>query len=637
MIRLLLIFLFVSATVSAQTKLIDSLRQVIKQPSSTKQKLENILLLAGQSIDSDTLYPYVLLADSLSASSNNKIDKSNTACVRAYYYVRKNYIDSALIIIDKLIDENKNVKQRNNFYLALLFLRSKILDRGNRYTEALTELYRVVQTAELQNDTLTTIQAKTGIGWVQMEMEQYNEALIWLNKALYTSANKKFYTNYGALYSNLASTYNALGKRDSAQHYINIAINDARNNDNLLFLATALSMQAKIFIDNKQHRLAEAPLHEVVQIRKQLNDPFYTVFDISNLASYYSTTGQWEKGIALCKEGISLAKENGLSSQLLMVYHSLAENYKAAADMVQYGQTLESIISLKDSFNNINSSKLLADMQAGSEAQKKQKEILEQKLNLTQKNYWLWGSAIVGILLISIALLAFKDYRRREKLKMEIILLEEKRNAADAVKKAEEKERVRIAADLHDNLGVYAASLSSNLSYIQPAENGDTGINAFREIKNNSNAIISELNDTIWVLKKETLSLTAISDRIKVFINRIKRSYPGINAEVKENIETDFKLPASQAFHLYRLVQEAVNNALKHSQGKNIAVKINATDNWSVIIEDDGIGMQTRHSATEGGNGLYNMRSRSEEAGWNISWLLTEGGGTSVNILPTTN
>jgi hypothetical protein len=117
-----------------------------------------------------------------------------------------------------------------------------------------------------------------------------------------------------------------LGKSDSAQAYIDIAIKDARENDNFLFLATALSMQAKIFIDSRQFQRAEAPLHEIVEIRKKLDDPFYTVYDMSNLASYYANNKQTAKGIELCKEGISLAKKSGLSSQLLMIYHALAEN-----------------------------------------------------------------------------------------------------------------------------------------------------------------------------------------------------------------------------------------------------------------------------------------------------------------------
>ncbi len=637
--KIWLLFLLITAGLKAlsQTRTIDSLRYLIKTESSAKQKLNLIYELAGQPINSDTLLPYVFIADSIASASKEKFNVSTAAYIRSYYYLRKNFVDSALVGIDKLIDEYKNDKQRPDFYLELLFFQAKIFDRGNRYTQALTQLYKVVQESENQKDTLTLIHAKTGIGWVQMEMEQYQEALNWFYKALNTSSNRNFYKNYGALYSNLASTYNSLHQPDSAQYYINLGIKDARENNNLYFLATSLSIQAKIFIDNNKTHLAEAPLNEAIQIRKELNDPFYTVYDMSSLASYYASNKQPVKGIELCKEGIVLAKEWGLSSQLLMIYHALAENYKATGDMIEYSKTLEDIIHLKDSFNNINSSRLLAEMQARNDEQKNQKEILQQKLNLTRKNYWLFGSVTLGLLLFSFGILFFKSYRKRQALKMEMALQKEKLNAVNAVKKAEENERIRIAADLHDNLGVYAASLSSNLNYIQQPEANSISEKALIELKSNSGAIVSELNDTIWVLKKEALAFTAISDRIKAFVNRIKKSYPEVSMEVKEDIMQDFTIPSFQAYHLYRVMQEAVNNSLKHSKGKNILVSIINDNAWQIMIEDDGDGFVFPINSVYIGNGIDNMRNRCREAGWYIQWIKKQEGGTIVKISPTTN
>lgn len=216
-------------------------------------------------------------------------------------------------------------------------------------------------------------------------------------------------------------------------------------------------------------------------------------------------------------------------------------------------------------------------------------------------------------------------------------LEEEKRLSEKAVIDAEEYERKRIAADLHDNLGAYAASLASNLGYIHLPDADENTRNAFRELGNNSNAIISQLNDTIWVLKKDTLSLTAISDRLKNFINRIQKSYPAVNVEVKEEITADHLLPSSQAFHLYRILQEAVNNALKHSKGRNIIVQMSSGQSWKIIVQDDGVGIAGEEMQTSSGNGLLNMKERCREAGWEISWEKTTGGGTTPNVWPTTN
>lgn len=617
----------------AQTKTIDSLRYRILTGNSDMEKLEQIIDLSNQSINPDSLLPYILIGESVAAKTKNKFDVDRIAAAKASYYVRKNHIDSALNIVNSLIPYYKNDKDHQAYYLSLLFFKSKILDRSNRYTQALTQLYLVVQTAEIQKDTLTQIQAKTGIGWVQMEMEQYQEALQWLYKALHTSGDKKFYKNYGALYSNIASTYNSLGKSDSAKHYIDIAIKDARESANLVFLATALSMQAKIFIESKQPHLAEAPMHEVVRIRRTLNDPFYTVYDMSSLASYYAANNQSQKGIQLCMEGIELAKKSGLSSQLLMIYRSLAENYKAAGKMLEYSTTLESIIAIKDSFNSINSSKLLADMQSGSEALKKEKTITEQKLNLTVKNYWLFGSALFAIMAGVIIWLGFKYYNRKQQSKMALALAEEKRIASQSIMEAEEQERKRIAADLHDNIGAYASAIRADVEKIteNPFEKNDQSL---QNLQQHSREIINSLRDTIWVLNKDNITITGISDRIKNYMSKLQPSYPHIQFNISEGIENNVRISSQHALNIFRIVQEAIHNALKHSNADEINIFIGSNETLSIQITDNGKGVAD--NTNNEGNGLLNMHARAKEAGMGLAISSAADKGTSLLLQTNT-
>lgn len=617
----------------SQTKVIDSLRRRIEMAVTEKEKLAAIIKLSEQGNHPDTLLPYVVMAENIAAKTKNKVDAARAAFIRAVYYVRINYIDSALYITDQQIQAIKNDKQQQSFYLELLFFKAKVFDKANRYTQALTQLFKVLETAEVMKDTLIQIQAKTGIGWVQMEMEQYGEALKWLQKALYTSTNQEFYKNYGALYSNMATTLNALGRPDSAKVYIDIAIKDARENDNLIWLATALSMKAKILIDSKQPKLAEVPLNEVVAIRKKLNDPFYTVFDMSSLASYYANNNQTKKGIELCKEGIALAKKSGLSSQLLMIYHSLAENYKAAGNMIEYGKTLEHIIALKDSFNNINSARLLADMQAGSDVMKKERTIAEQKLNLTVKNYWLFGSALFAAMVAAIIWLAFKNYRRKQNIKMQLALQEEKRIAAQSIIDAEEQERKRIAADLHDNIGAYASAIRADVEKI--TDNGFEKNNiSLQNLQQHSQEIINSLRDTIWVLNKDNITITGIGDRIKNYINKLRPSYNNIQFHIHEEINNDVRINSQNALNIFRIVQEALHNALKHSQASNISVYIGSSESFRIKISDDGKGMQNEN--TVNGNGLRNMQARAREIDMTLSIVSGINEGTVLVLTNTT-
>ena len=213
------------------------------------------------------------------------------------------------------------------------------------------------------------------------------------------------------------------------------------------------------------------------------------------------------------------------------------------------------------------------------------------------------------------------------------MLQKEKDSASLAVVKAGETERKRIAADLHDNLGAYAASIVSNLEFIEPLKN-EQSATAMQELRHNSISIVSQLNDTIWVLNKDSLSMTSISDRIKVFIKRVQPSFPGVQLQVREDIGVDQLLAPSQAYQLFQIVQEAVNNALRHSACRQIDIFIRSNAGWLVEISDDGSGMPLLPvKKTEGGNGVGNMKSRAAEAGWEIRWE-NLAVGTKVSIVP---
>ena len=202
-----------------------------------------------------------------------------------------------------------------------------------------------------------------------------------------------------------------------------------------------------------------------------------------------------------------------------------------------------------------------------------------------------------------------------------------------AIATAEESERKRIAANLHDNLGAYAASIASNVNRLSFFAQDSNAALVLKEVSNNSNAIVADLSDTIWALKKESLALTAVSDRLKIFIQRVQPGYPSISFNIDEDIVKDHLLSPSQGFHLFQTLQEAINNALKHSECKHIHIQVKGLEKeWEISIADDGTGMKDPVNNSGGGNGLFNMRNRAEEGGWKIEWKNNIPSGTKLII-----
>ena len=620
----------------SQTKIIEGLKKNITIAADGKKKVAAIFTLCdlGYTLHPDTLMLYAENAKNTSIQLGSLHDE-----VKAMYYqsgalTTKGLIDSSLNLANKCLailaaKVNDPVLEAN-----LYNQKGRCYVRKNQYKEAIDMGYQTFSLAEKNKDILLQVKGKTLIGWAYLEMGQLQEALIWHLKALHTTTDTLLLEKYGIVFANLALNYNGLGKTDSAFYFINKAINYSRKNENLFALSNSLAIQAQLLVRQGQANIAEPILKEVVQIRKLIGDPFYIVSDMSQLGLYYASNGQPQKGIAICNEGIAIAKKYKLDTKLFFLYGSLADNYKAMGNTEKYAAVLQDIITLKDSVYQKNSAEALAAIQTKYDLQKKENVIIQQKLAIQKKDSLFYGSLILLFFTALISWLLFKEYKRKEKIKLLKMQEEEKILTAIAVTKAKENERKRIAADLHDNLGAYAAAIASNVDQIGIQQNNDV---ALKELKINSQSIVAQLNDTIWVLKKDNLSLTAISDRIKVFIQRIGNSYPQINIDVIEQINLDILLPPAQAFHLYQIIKEAITNAVKHSAAKNIKVYFESDQQWKITVADDGNGMAALDKNMGNGNGMINMKSRSNEAGWFISWQQNKPKGTNVIITPTTN
>lgn len=635
MLRYLFAFCFYLLTstlhLNGQTKTIDRLKKDIETAQNPHQKLMALFAFCDQrlSLNADTLCKYASLAKQVSIIQNDMLNMALGEYYAAICLVKKGSLDSALKICErnilKITDHNNNAEP----LMKLTGLKAQILIRSTKFKEGIAEVYKVMRIAEQTSDTSMQMIAKNAIGWANMEMDQAPEALRWFYKALNTSNNIAYHEKNSNIYSNMAAVYKQIGKNDSAIYYIQRAVVYSRKNENLFFLANSLNILADIYISTKRAPLAEALLNEALELRKVIGDPYYIVSDISQLAIYYANISQPAKGIEIGLQGIEIAKQFNLSSKLPYLYYALGENYKMAGNYIEYSKTLEKIMAFKDSVNLANTAEAKAEMDTRYELEKKQKLITLQKLDISNKNYLFYGSLLLLFFTSLMAWLLFRGYKKNQQIKLLKMQTEEKQLAARAVISAEENERKRISRDLHDNIGAYATVLMANTEQLKKQASGHDIQQSAENVFENAQSIMHSLQGTIWVLNNDAITITDFADRFKLYAKKMLQNFPEIQIKFHEQLDNNAVLSPAEVLNIFRIIQEALQNAVKHAKPCHISVSVQSNNGIYISVKDDGKGFDTKN--VRDGYGLHNMQHRAKEAGYKLN-IFSDDEGTEVSL-----
>ena len=177
-----------------------------------------------------------------------------------------------------------------------------------------------------------------------------------------------------------------------------------------------------------------------------------------------------------------------------------------------------------------------------------------------------------------------------------------------------QEQRLAISKDLHDNIGsqlTFIISSLDNLKYFEFTK--DKLYSKFDSIGTFTRSTITDLRDTIWAMNKEVITFEDLKSRTTNFIEAAKTSLLGITFEFNYPEDTsEVTLNSLQGIDVYRIIQEAVNNAVKHANANKIAVDFLLIKNTlEVSITDNGKGFDKE--LIEAGNGLNSMKKRAQE------------------------
>ena len=202
----------------------------------------------------------------------------------------------------------------------------------------------------------------------------------------------------------------------------------------------------------------------------------------------------------------------------------------------------------------------------------------------------------------------------------------------------QEEERHRISRDLHDEIGQFSVSLGSTLNIIEK-EIGRRNFNTTLRLIKDAKKILTDTTNKIRTLfidlRPAELDMLGLPSVLRELFSHYTKSYP-LKIKFKENIG-NMRIKDEVAINLYRVIQEAFNNIVKHAKAKNVKIDLLLKKGEiNFTIEDDGIGFDAKaffREANVGKFGLAGMRERVDLLNGKFSLQSKLKNGTKINVI----
>ncbi|WP_118972228.1 ATP-binding protein [Taibaiella koreensis] len=625
---LLVILLCLPVTaIFSQTRAIDSMRSKIYSAAAPALKKQMLLeaLQSQRSLNLDTLYSYVAQADGIRPHTPEAALEIGEA--RAYYYLRMGKTDSAQAVVDKGLRALAGFGGRIPVRLQMIFglLHGSIHLRKNDLKLALDDFFTVLSQAERSRSEALQIRALNGIGWVYMEMVQYEEAIKWFRKALAVPRRLARANNFCPVYSNLASCYGALSISDSAHRYVEEALAFSMQYEDFTSEANSLVIKANIVMAEGRYPEAITLLKQTITLRKMLKDPYYVLSDLCILSNIYASMGRTNEALAAANEAMMIARRYDIRAKLPMIYTSFETIYARSKDYEKLARTYEEHLAIKDSVYRKNLEEELADREAWYETDKKEREITRQNLVIQHQRdraqVTLFSLSGLIVLIGAGGLIYVQRYKAGQQKERFRSMLE-----------AEQRERMRIARDLHDSIGQMLSVVKmnvSNIHYQAPPDEQAATANTLAIV----DRTIQEVRHISHNLIPEELDF-GIANALEELCRKINEAgETRIKLDLPDDIGSQ-EWDKPFALSLYRIVQELLANMLKHARAKQIQLSLTQKeDTLMLIVADNGIGFDTNMLKDARGLGWKNIRARVQLLNGRMAIQSEQTNGTQITIV----
>ncbi len=474
------------------------------------------------------------------------------------------------------------------------------------------------------------------LGEIFRDSKDYTRSIDYYKKAFYTSSKVK--DTLELLKSNLAIglTFKMAKQIDSAVSYYKNVINLQKvNNINGKTISRAYNNLSNIANDDDDLELAEEYINKSIDIKKLQKDTLGAAIGLINLSS-----------ILYKKKDFLTVRNNYLEAyeaiknfdakkiRILRIRESLLYNLAYVNDELKDFEKafryLEQATNLTDSLSEVSAAKNISEIEAKYNVAEAASNAEKEKSKRQRAQFFSYATIFAFISMLVVGYIFYRNYRLKQEREVDKLASDAQIKIINATIDAKEKERKSIAEILHDS--VSALLSSANLHLQATKAQLKTG---YPQEITKAQTIVNEASVKIRDLSHELISSVLLKFGLAFAVHDMCQKYS--NSEISLFSDDDGVKRYEQDFEIkiHSIIEELVNNILKHSKAKNATIMLAHRENnmLSIRMNDDGIGFDAKKAKTKGGLGLSHIDARITVMKGVFNIVSSKNNGTSIFIL----
>jgi signal transduction histidine kinase len=659
----------------------DSLELIFQRSQDTHERLESLLQLSEGFLGIDSARTMTYSEKYLKGAKHSKnLDLVREAYeLRSYIFDYYNSTDTAVLYCDSAINTAKALNSKTD--IARLTLRKGRLLFKKGPADAIHSYLRGYQLYSDLGDSLGMAKAMNGIAVMYMRIPVYDSAIYYFMELINLAERQGYekllgmgYVNLGIMfheklepgkaghylrksieinrihsksfealaYLNLGIVYADLEQYDSAMAEYQKALQIYMDEEDLKSMGDVYSSMGSVYASLADYDSAKYYHTRAKKLYQEVANRFYLAKAYNNIASALISLGEPGKALILLDSCLSMADTNWDLTLLSKIYYN---KHRANFTLKRYRPSVENLLlynEIKDSIFSLEKERFSDELEIQYQVRQKQEQLFELKtenlIKTKQRNAMLYAGVGV-ILLITFVFLYLRQKVVKDKIIAEqrVKQLEEEKKllAARSLVEGQEEERKRIARELHDGLGVLLSTTRMQFSTIsdKSPENKPLIERASRLLEQAS----SDVRKISHNMMPGLLTKFGLYEAIEDLFDKISETEGlDVRYDVPEEAE---RLPENSEIMIYRIVQELVNNTLKHAGAKKIEIQVQVLDDHlDIIYSDDGKGFNVEEKLESKSIGLTSIQSRVNFLNGKMKVQSSPGEGVTFTFqLPVTH